>query len=139
MEIPDTMPHPSRALAAISGSLDSSIGTVVCIPCFRRPQHLRLTLESLAGQRTEAVATCPLFGDERTSLQLVLRSEFDTTRTLQSLVWSNFLFQPRPHEVSFVGLSNIRVSGVSVLEVRIVFGRSSTLVSNQARCIQAAA
>jgi len=51
MEIPDTMPHPSRALAAISGSLDSSIGTVVCIPCFRRPQHLRLTLESLAGQR----------------------------------------------------------------------------------------
>ena len=53
MEIPDTMPHPSRALAAISGSLDSSIGTVVCIPCFRRPQHLRLTLESLAGQRTD--------------------------------------------------------------------------------------
>src|ERR1700724_4249001 len=52
MEIPDTMPHPSRALAAISGSLDSSIGTVVCIPCFRRPRHLRLTLESLAGQRT---------------------------------------------------------------------------------------
>lgn len=53
MEIPDTMPHASRALAAISGSLDSSIGTVVCIPCFRRPQHLRLTLESLAGQRTD--------------------------------------------------------------------------------------
>jgi GT2 family glycosyltransferase len=53
MEIPDTMPHASRALAAISGSLDSSIGTVICIPCFRRPQHLRLTLESLAGQRTD--------------------------------------------------------------------------------------
>src|SRR3984885_8076229 len=53
MEIPDTMPHPSPAPAAISGSLDSSIATVVCIPCFRRPQHLRLTLESLASQRTD--------------------------------------------------------------------------------------
>ena len=31
----------------------SSIATVVCIPCFRRPQHLRLTLESLADQRTD--------------------------------------------------------------------------------------
>jgi GT2 family glycosyltransferase len=43
----------SRALAATSPSLDLSIGTVVCIPCFRRPQHLRLTLGSLAGQRTD--------------------------------------------------------------------------------------
>jgi hypothetical protein len=66
-------------------------------------------------------------------------SVFGPTRTLQSLGWSNCLFRPRPHEVSFVGLSNIRVNGVSVLEVRIVFGRSSTLVSNQARCIQVAA
>src|SRR3979411_1112014 len=53
MEISDTMPHPSRALAATSRSLDRSIGIVVCIPCFRRPQHLRLTLESLSNQRTE--------------------------------------------------------------------------------------
>jgi hypothetical protein len=72
-------------------------------------------------------------------LAAVHESGCETTRTLQSLVWPNFLFQPRPYEVSFVGLSNIRVSGVSVLEVRIVFGRPSTLVSNQARCIQAAA
>ena len=42
----------SRAWAAASPALDPSIGTVVCIPCFRRPQHLRLTLASLAGQRT---------------------------------------------------------------------------------------
>ncbi len=42
----------SRAWAAASASLDTSISTVVCIPCFRRPQHLRLTLESLARQRT---------------------------------------------------------------------------------------
>jgi GT2 family glycosyltransferase len=46
------MPQTSRALVATSRSLDRSIETVVCVPCFRRPQHLRLTLESLAGQRT---------------------------------------------------------------------------------------
>jgi GT2 family glycosyltransferase len=43
----------ARALAAVSRSLDPSIGIVVCIPSFRRPQHLRLTLESLANQRTQ--------------------------------------------------------------------------------------
>src|SRR5229473_2765289 len=64
-------------------------------------------------------------------------SQFDPTRTLQSLAWSNCLLRPRPQ--SFVGLSSIRVRDVSVLEVRIVAGRSSTLVSNQARCIQVAA
>jgi GT2 family glycosyltransferase len=53
MEISHTVPHATRALAATSPSLDPSIGTVVCIPCFRRPQHLRLTLESLANQRTD--------------------------------------------------------------------------------------
>jgi GT2 family glycosyltransferase len=53
MEGSRTMQHNFRAVAASSASLDPSIGTVVCIPCFRRPQHLRLTLESLARQRTE--------------------------------------------------------------------------------------
>src|ERR1700724_943120 len=53
MEGSNTMPHTSRALVATSRSLDPSIATVICIPCFRRPQHLRLTLESLAGQRTD--------------------------------------------------------------------------------------
>jgi GT2 family glycosyltransferase len=43
----------SRELAATSGPLDPSIGIVVCIPSFRRPQHLRLTLDSLANQRTD--------------------------------------------------------------------------------------
>jgi GT2 family glycosyltransferase len=42
-----------RELAATSGPLDPSIGIVVCIPSFRRPQHLRLTLDSLARQRTD--------------------------------------------------------------------------------------
>jgi GT2 family glycosyltransferase len=48
-----SMPPPSRALAAVSPSLDRSIETVVCIPCFRRPRHLRLTLDSLVSQRTD--------------------------------------------------------------------------------------
>jgi GT2 family glycosyltransferase len=48
----DAAPPASRAMAATSHSLDPSIGIVVCIPCFRRPRHLRLTLQSLANQRT---------------------------------------------------------------------------------------
>ena len=48
-----SMPPVPRAVAAVSPALDPSIGIVVCIPSFRRPQHLRLTLESLAGQRTD--------------------------------------------------------------------------------------
>jgi GT2 family glycosyltransferase len=47
-----TPTQATRALVATSRSLDCSIGIVVCIPSFRRPQHLRLTLESLARQRT---------------------------------------------------------------------------------------
>ncbi len=45
-------PNSSRELAATSGLLDPSIEIVVCIPSFRRPQHLQLTLESLASQQT---------------------------------------------------------------------------------------
>src|ERR1700722_19949441 len=47
------LPPADRAWAAASRSLDPSMGIVVCIPCFRRPQHLRLTLESLADQCTD--------------------------------------------------------------------------------------
>ena len=47
------MADASRAWVASSPSLDISVSTVICIPCFRRPQHLRLTLESLARQRTD--------------------------------------------------------------------------------------
>jgi GT2 family glycosyltransferase len=53
MKISDLMPPAARQLVATSRSLDASIETVICIPCFRRPQHLRLTLESLADQRTD--------------------------------------------------------------------------------------
>ena len=41
-----------RVLLAMSPSLDLTTGVVVCIPSFRRPHHLRLTLESLVRQRT---------------------------------------------------------------------------------------
>src|ERR1700722_3023033 len=53
MELSRPMPQTSRAFAASSRWLDPSIEVVVCIPSFRRPQHLRLTLASLAGQHTK--------------------------------------------------------------------------------------
>lgn len=52
MEGAETMQYAACALVATSPALDRSIDTVVCIPSFRRPQHLRLTLESLVAQRT---------------------------------------------------------------------------------------
>ena len=52
MDGPDPPVRALRALVAISPALDPAIEIVVCIPCFRRPQHLRQTLESLATQRT---------------------------------------------------------------------------------------
>jgi glycosyltransferase involved in cell wall biosynthesis len=50
--ISDAVLDPDREIVANSRVLDLSVGIVVCMPCFRRPQHLRLTLESLANQRT---------------------------------------------------------------------------------------
>lgn len=44
------LPRESRALAAASGALDTTVRIVVCVPSFRRPQHLRKTLQSLAAQ-----------------------------------------------------------------------------------------
>jgi GT2 family glycosyltransferase len=45
-------PCPPRAIVAMSPSLDPTIAIVVCVPCFRRPEHLSKTLQSLADQRT---------------------------------------------------------------------------------------
>src|SRR5580692_11774686 len=53
MEDVNAMPYASRAIAAMSNQLDPKIGIVVCIPSFRRPQHLRQTLQSLVAQRTD--------------------------------------------------------------------------------------
>jgi GT2 family glycosyltransferase len=44
--------HPPRAIVVKSPALDPTIRIVVCVPCFRRPEHLRQTLQSLADQRT---------------------------------------------------------------------------------------
>jgi GT2 family glycosyltransferase len=42
----------AREVVASSGPLDPPVDIVVCIPSFRRPQHLKRTLQSLGGQRT---------------------------------------------------------------------------------------
>ncbi|SDS94138.1 glycosyltransferase family 2 protein [Bradyrhizobium canariense] len=52
METSDIVSSRSRGLAAVSRPLDPLVGTVVCIPSFRRPEHLRRTLQSLADQRS---------------------------------------------------------------------------------------
>ena len=44
---------PSRAIVMMSPALDPTIAIVVCVPCFRRPDHLRKTLQSLVDQRTD--------------------------------------------------------------------------------------
>jgi GT2 family glycosyltransferase len=49
----DAVRDPDREIAASSPVIDLSVGIVVCIPCFRRPDHLRMTLDSLASQRTQ--------------------------------------------------------------------------------------
>jgi GT2 family glycosyltransferase len=52
MDGPDPLVRALRALAAVSPALDPATEIVICITCFRRPQYLRRTLESLAAQRT---------------------------------------------------------------------------------------
>ena len=69
-----------RAVIAASPALDSSIEIVVCVPSFRRPKHLRLTLESLVAQRT----------DRRFSVVVV---ENDATRHESAPVAMEFLAQ----------------------------------------------
>ena len=43
----------SREILTASQPLDVSVEVVICIPSFRRPAHLRQTLNSLVGQQTE--------------------------------------------------------------------------------------
>lgn len=52
MEKSDFTQALPRAIVAKSPSLDPTVSVVVCVPCFRRPEHLRRTLQSLADQRT---------------------------------------------------------------------------------------
>jgi GT2 family glycosyltransferase len=53
MESSKPTPSASRAIVTMSPALDPTIGIVVCIPCFRRPDHLRKTLQSLVDQQTD--------------------------------------------------------------------------------------
>src|SRR5262245_566353 len=48
----DLLLEAPRAVVARSAVWEGSIEAVVCIPTFRRPEHLRKTLESLCAQRT---------------------------------------------------------------------------------------
>src|SRR6266851_10067447 len=116
------------AYRSFGGEVEASSTPTICrLPDSRRHQLWAIaqpTAEergagnphaTFCGSRGRATASGDPVGEEKSS---------SLPRPLQSLGWSNCLFRPRPHEVSFVGLSNILVSGVSVLEVRIVFGRS---------------
>ena len=79
-------PCRSCALVAISPSLDTSIEIVVCIPCFRRPQHLRQTLESLANQRTDRrFAVVMVENDASKSESVPVAAQFLASGKLQGL------------------------------------------------------
>ena len=49
----DLLLEAPRALVARSAASGDSVEAVVCIPTFRRPDHLRKTLESLLAQRSK--------------------------------------------------------------------------------------
>jgi GT2 family glycosyltransferase len=72
----NTVSTSFREIAATSGALDHQTGIVVCIPSFRRPQHLALTLDSLSRQRTELRFTVVVVendADKRESLAVTER------------------------------------------------------------------
>lgn len=52
MENLDLIPEAPRVPIASSIAPDPAVRAVVCIPTFRRPEHLRKTLDSLVAQRT---------------------------------------------------------------------------------------
>ena len=68
MEAADTTPHAPALVSRPGGDFararSASIGIVVCIPCFRRPQHLRQTLELLANS-AHRPSLCRGHGRER--------------------------------------------------------------------------
>jgi GT2 family glycosyltransferase len=86
MEPAEIMPRLSHALAVASPALDPSTGIVVCVPSFRRPQHLRLTLESLANQRTQRrFAVVVVENDASRSESVPVAAEFLASGTLSGL------------------------------------------------------
>ena len=75
-----------RAIAAMSPSLDQTIDIVVCVPCFRRPEHLRRTLQSLADQLTgRRFAVVMVENDASACGSAPVASEFLRTNRLAGL------------------------------------------------------
>jgi glycosyltransferase involved in cell wall biosynthesis len=84
--ISDAVRDPSREIAASSRIIDLSVGIVVCIPCFRRPQHLRLTLDSLVNQRTSrSFAVVMVENDAARRESAPVAAEFLTDGRLQGI------------------------------------------------------
>ena len=82
----------SRALAAVSPALDGPVAIVVCIPAFRRPKLLRVTLESLAKQRVDRpFAVVIVDNDAAASESVPVAREFLGAGKLQGLC----LVEPR--------------------------------------------
>ena len=78
--------NAGRALAAVSPAFDSSVATVVCIPAFRRPKHLRATLDSLTNQRSDRpFAVVIVDNDAMASESVPVAGEFLGTGRLQGL------------------------------------------------------
>jgi GT2 family glycosyltransferase len=78
--------NAGRALAAVSTALESSVATVVCIPAFRRPKHLRATLESLVKQRSNCpFAVVIVDNDALASESVPVAREFLDAGKLQGL------------------------------------------------------
>jgi len=70
----------------MSPSLDPTIEIVVCIPCFRRPEHLRQTLQSLIDQRTaRRFAVVMVENDASTCGSVPVASKFLRTGKLSGL------------------------------------------------------
>jgi GT2 family glycosyltransferase len=75
-----------RALAAISDALDLSVETIICVPTFRRPEHLRLTLESLLSQRTARRFAVVIVENDATANEGArMAAQFLGSRRLQGL------------------------------------------------------
>jgi GT2 family glycosyltransferase len=86
MESSESTQGVSRAVVIMSPGLDSSIEIVVCIPCFRRPDHLRKTLQSLIDQSTDRrFAVVMVENDAAASSSVPVANEFLRTGKLAGL------------------------------------------------------
>jgi GT2 family glycosyltransferase len=86
MENSKPMRGGSRAVVTMSPALDSAIRIVICVPCFRRPDHLRKTLESLVEQRTDRrFAVVMVENDASTCSSVPVANEFLRTEKLAGL------------------------------------------------------